>query len=70
VNEPSHRSHNSNRDVDETTDARDTIDWLLKNVPGNNGRVGVFGLSYDGFLAMDGSIDAHPAVKASRPRRP
>jgi len=50
--------------------ARDTIDWLLKNVPGNNGRVGVFGLSYDGFLAMMAGIDAHPAVKAISPRRP
>ena len=62
--------HNSNRDVDETTDTRDTIDWLLKNVPGNNGRVGVFGLSYDGFLAMMAGIDAHPAVKAISPQAP
>ena len=63
-------AHNSNRDVDETTDTRDTIDWLLKNVPGNNGRVGVFGLSYDGFLAMMAGIDAHPAVKAISPQAP
>jgi putative CocE/NonD family hydrolase len=62
--------HNSNADVDETTDARDTIDWLLKNVPDNNGRVGVFGLSYDGFLAMMAGIDAHPAVKAISPQAP
>ena len=48
----------------------DTIDWLLKNVPGNNGRVGVFGLSYDGFLAMMAGIDAHPAVKAISPQAP
>ena len=62
-------AHIGKRDVDETTDTRDTIDWLLKNVPGNNGRVGVYGLSYDGFLAMMAGIDAHPAVKAISPRR-
>jgi putative CocE/NonD family hydrolase len=63
-------AHNSNRDVDETTDTHDTIDWLLKNVPGNNGRVGVFGLSYDGFLAIMAGIDAHPAVMAISPQAP
>ena len=63
-------AHNSKNDVDETTDTRDTIDWLLKNVPGNNGRIGVFGLSYDGFLAMMAGIDAHPAVKAISPQAP
>ena len=57
-------------DVDETTDAYDTIDWLLKNVQGNNSRVGVFGLSYDGFLAIMAGIDAHPAVKAITPQAP
>jgi len=63
-------AHNSASDVDETTDARDTVDWLLKNVPGNNGRVGVFGLSYDGFLAIMAGINAHPAVKAISPQAP
>ena len=63
-------AHNSNRDVDETTDTHDTIDWLLKNIPGNNGRVGVFGLSYDGFLAIMAGIDAHPAVMAISPQAP
>ena len=63
-------AHNSKRDVDETTDTHDTIDWLLKNVPGNNGRVGVYGLSYDGFLAIMAGIDAHPAVKAISPQAP
>jgi hypothetical protein len=63
-------SHNGKNDVDETTDARDTIDWLLRNVPGNNGRVGVYGVSYDGFLAMMAGIDAHPAVKAIAPEAP
>jgi uncharacterized protein len=62
--------HKSPTDVDETTDTRDTVDWLLKNVPGNNGRVGVLGVSYDGFLAMMAGIDAHPAVKAISPQAP
>ncbi len=62
--------HKSKRDVDETTDTRDTIDWLLKNVPNNNGRVGVLGVSYPGFLAMMAGIDAHPAVKAISPQAP
>ena len=62
--------HNGKADVDETTDTHDTIDWLLNNVPGNNGRVGVAGVSYDGFLAMMAGIDAHPAVKAISPQAP
>ncbi len=62
--------HTTKNDVDETTDTRDTIDWLLKNVPNNNGRVGVFGVSYPGFLAMMAGIDAHPAVKAISPQAP
>jgi hypothetical protein len=57
-------------DVDETTDTHDTIDWLLKNVPNNNGKVGVLGISYPGFLAMMAGIDAHPAVKAISPQAP
>jgi putative CocE/NonD family hydrolase len=63
-------AHNTKHDIDETTDTRDTIDWLLKNVPGNNDRVGVLGVSYDGFLAMMAGIDAHPAVKAISPQAP
>ena len=62
--------HNSPQDIDETTDTHDTIEWLLKNVPGNNGRVGVFGVSYDGFLAIMAGIDAYPAVKAISPQAP
>jgi len=56
--------------VDESTDTYDTVDWLLKNVPNNNGRVGVYGGSYDGFLAMAAGIDPHPAVKAISPQAP
>jgi putative CocE/NonD family hydrolase len=63
-------AHNTKDDVDETTDTRDTVDWLLKNVPNNNGRVGVLGVSYPGFLAMSAGIDAHPAVKAISPQAP
>jgi hypothetical protein len=63
-------AHNTKHNIDETTDTRDTIDWLLKNVPGNNGRVGVLGVSYDGFLAMMAGIDPHPAVKAISPQAP
>jgi putative CocE/NonD family hydrolase len=63
-------AHKSKTDVDETTDTRDTIDWLLKNVPNNSGKVGVLGVSYPGFLAMMAGIDAHPAVKAISPQAP
>jgi uncharacterized protein len=62
--------HKSKADVDETTDTRDTIDWLLKNAPNNDGKVGVLGISYPGFLAMMAGIDAHPAVKAISPQAP
>ncbi|HEX8810596.1 MAG TPA: CocE/NonD family hydrolase, partial [Terracidiphilus sp.] len=62
--------HKTKNDVDETTDTRDTIDWLLKNVPNNSGKVGVLGVSYPGFLAMMAGIDAHPAVKAISPQAP
>jgi len=63
-------AHTSKADVDETTDTRDTIDWLLKNVKNNDGKVGVLGISYPGFLAMMAGIDAHPAVKAISPQAP
>ena len=63
-------AHIAKTDVDETTDTRDTIDWLLKNVPNNSGKVGVLGVSYPGFLAMMAGIDAHPAVKAISPQAP
>jgi len=63
-------AHATNKDVDETTDTRDTIDWLLKHVKHNNGKVGVMGISYPGFLAMMAGIDAHPAVKAISPQAP
>ncbi len=58
------------KDVDESSDTYDTIEWLLKNVPGNNGRVGLTGVSYPGFYAAAGMIDAHPALKAVSPQAP
>jgi len=57
-------------DVDESTDTYDTIDWLVKNVPNNNGRAGIVGISYAGFYAAAGMIDAHPALKAASPQAP
>jgi putative CocE/NonD family hydrolase len=54
----------------ESTDTYDTIDWLLKNVPNNNGRVGQYGISLAGWHAAMGMIDAHPALKASSPQAP
>jgi uncharacterized protein len=58
------------QDVDESSDTYDTIDWLIKNVPGNNGKVGMWGISYPGFYAAAGVIDAHPALKAASPQAP
>ncbi len=51
--------------VDESTDAWDTIDWLIHHVKNNNGKVGITGISYPGWLALVGSVDPHPALKAS-----
>ncbi|MEO8584334.1 MAG: CocE/NonD family hydrolase, partial [Flavitalea sp.] len=53
---------------DESTDAYDTIDWLLKNIRNNNGNVGTLGVSYPGYLALNASVDPHPALKASSPQ--
>jgi hypothetical protein len=59
-----------NKDIDETTDTWDTVDWLIKNVSNNNGNVGIFGISYPGFYSTMGIINAHPAVKAVSPQAP
>jgi len=56
--------------VDESTDAWDTIDWLVKHVPGNNGRVGIRGVSYNGWLATMALRDPHPALRAASPQAP
>ncbi len=56
--------------VDESTDSYDTVAWLLKHVPRNNGRAGVMGISYPGFLAAEAGIDPHPAIRAISPQAP
>lgn len=56
--------------VDESSDAYDSIDWLVRNIPHNNGRCGLWGVSYPGFYAAAGMIDAHPSVKAVSPQAP
>lgn len=58
------------RNIDESTDAYDSVGWLIKNIPNNNGRVGIVGTSYPGFLAAVAGIDPHPAVKAISPQAP
>ena len=60
----------SKTDVDDSTDMYDTIEWLLKNVPNNNGRVGIWGISYPGFFTSASIIDSHPALKAASPQAP
>ncbi len=62
--------HEDPKAVDESTDTYDTVAWLIKKIPNNNGRVGVLGTSYPGFLAMMAGIDPHPAVKAISPQAP
>ena len=57
-------------DGDDISDTYDTVDWLVKNVPNNNGRVGLWGISYPGFYAAVGLIGAHPALKAVSPQAP
>ena len=53
---------------DESTDSYDTIDWMIHNIPNNNGRVGMLGISYDGWTTAEALIDAHPALRAASPQ--
>ncbi|MGC8641284.1 MAG: CocE/NonD family hydrolase, partial [Isosphaeraceae bacterium] len=67
------RAPRGNRDpkaIDEGTDAYDTIDWLVKNIKENNGRVGMLGISYPGWLTVMALIEPHPALKAASPQAP
>ncbi len=57
-------------DFDESTDAYDTIEWLVRNVPNNTGKVGMWGISYPGFYTALGAVDAHPALVAASPQAP
>jgi uncharacterized protein len=71
VNVTPHRAAKAKpEDIDESTDTYDTIEWVVKNVPNNNGRVGMWGISYPGFYTAAGMIDAHPALKAASPQAP
>ena len=56
--------------MDDSSDLYDTIDWLLKNVPNNNGNAGIWGISYPGFFTSASIIDSHPALKAASPQAP
>jgi putative CocE/NonD family hydrolase len=67
---PQLETHATPKDIDESTDTYDTIDWLLKNVTGNNGRAGLTGTSYPGFYAAAGLLSGHPALKAVSPQAP
>ena len=60
----------SSTDIDESTDTYDTVDWLVKNIANNNGRVGMTGISYPGFYVSSGIIDTHPAIRAASPQAP
>ncbi|XXF76924.1 CocE/NonD family hydrolase [Myxococcaceae bacterium GXIMD 01537] len=67
---PQRASNAGPRDTDESTDTYDTIEWLVKHVPHNNGRVGQWGISYPGFYTSAGAINSHPALKAVSPQAP
>lgn len=64
------RPSRASEGTDESTDTWDTVDWLVKNVPCNNGRVGMWGISYPGFYALAGLVAAHPALEAVSPQAP
>jgi len=69
MNRPLHGSQNPTP-VDHATDTYDTIDWLVKNIPESNGKVGILGISYDGFLPLMALVNPHPALKVSVPMNP
>jgi hypothetical protein len=60
----------NDKDIDESSDTYDTIDWLVKNIDDNNGKVGMWGISYPGFYAAMSLMDSHPALKAVSPQAP
>jgi len=67
---PFNKNKKANTDIDEASDTYDTIDWLIKNIEGNNGNAGVFGISYPGFYSTMASLSNHPALKAVSPQAP
>ena len=70
VNIRPHNPSKGPKDTDESTDTYDTIAWLIKNLPGNTGKVGMWGISQPGFYVSAGMIDAHPALVAASPQAP
>ncbi|MEO8860288.1 MAG: CocE/NonD family hydrolase [Ginsengibacter sp.] len=64
------KSNKKGKEIDEASDSYDAIDWLVKNIPGNNGNVGVFGISYPGFYSTMAAESNHPALKAVSPQAP
>ncbi len=70
VNMRPHQVDKSSSDIDESTDTYDTVDWLIANLEKNNGKVGIWGVSYPGFYTSAGIIDTHPAIKAASPQAP
>jgi len=69
MNQPIHGLQNPTP-VDEATDTYDSIDWLIKNIPETNGKVGILGISYDGFLPLMALVNPHPALKVAVPMNP
>jgi putative CocE/NonD family hydrolase len=69
MNRPMHGPLNPTP-VDHSTDTYDTIDWLVKNIPESNGKVGILGISYDGFLTLAALVNPHPALKVAVPMNP
>lgn len=67
---PFNKDKTGNKDIDEASDSYDTIDWLVKHVTGNNGKVGCLGTSYGGFYAAMAALSGHPALKAVSPQAP
>ena len=70
MNPPLHDTALNPTKTDDSTDTYDTIDWLVKNLPESNGRVGILGISYDGFLSLMPLINPHPALKVAVPMNP
>jgi len=70
MNPPLHGTKLNPTNTDDATDTYDTIDWLVRNLPQSNGKVGILGISYDGFLSLMGTIDPNPALKVAVPMNP
>ncbi len=67
---PFNKNKKTPKDIDEASDTYDAIDWMVKNIPNNNGNVGVVGTSYPGFYATEAALSGHPALKAVSPQAP